>query len=106
MRLDPSSTAQAVAGGLSLLAMRAEHPLSLATSGSVVLATRSGADLYLELARVGEDGTRVRLAEDDDGGDGLDARIEASLEPGAYVVIVRPYAATTGPYLLEARLDH
>jgi uncharacterized membrane protein YeiB len=91
------------AGELTLLGMRAEHRLDVRAPTHVILETRSGADLYLELDGVGPDGTRTRLGEDDDGGDGLDARLELDLAPGEHRVIVRPYAATTGPFLLEVR---
>lgn len=81
---------------LSLLRPRDFHKLTLDHTAHVTLTTRSGLDLYLELY----EGDR-RLDEDDDSGPGLDARIEADLAPGTYGITVRPFAATTGPYVLD-----
>ena len=72
------------------------YKLTLAHPAHVTLTTRSGLDLFLEL----HEGSRF-IAEDDDSGPGLDAEIEADLEPGTYEIIVRPFASTTGPYALD-----
>jgi hypothetical protein len=88
------------AGELSLLSPRRRYTLSVGRPLDVTIETRSGLDLYLELDR--RDGAATtRIAEDDDGGEGLDARIEASLSPGTYTLLVRPYAATTGPFVVD-----
>ncbi len=84
-------------GALSLLAQRQTHELTLSEPAAVVLETHSGLDLYLELD--GSDG--VRIAEDDDGGEGTEARIARTLPAGTYRITVRPYGATTGPYRLS-----
>lgn len=81
---------------LSLLQMRDTHTFTLAAPATIVLATHSGLDLYLELYQGG-----ALIAEDDDGGPGVDARIERALPAGDYEVAVRPYSATTGPFVLE-----
>ena len=81
---------------LSLLQMRDTHTFSLAAPATIVLATHSGLDLYLELYQAG-----ALIAEDDDGGPGVDARIERQLPAGDYEVVVRPYSATTGPFVLD-----
>lgn len=41
--------------------------------------------------------------EDDDSGPHLDARLVTTLAPGRYDVDVRPYSASTGPFVLEVR---
>lgn len=52
------------------------------------------------------DGSGVELARDDDGGPGLDARIDRRLEPGSYRVVASSFSPETGPYTLTAlRLD-
>ena len=81
---------------LSLLHPRDVYKLTLAQPAHVTFTTRSGLDLFLEL----HEGTRF-IAEDDDSGPGLDAEIEADLQPGTYEVLVRPFASTTGPYVLD-----
>lgn len=87
-------------GVLSLLHQRDEHVLVIERPCAVVLQTHSGLDLYLELDR--QDGAGfTRVAEDDDGGEGTEARIETTLAPGTYRIAVRPYGAVTGPYVLD-----
>ena len=85
---------------LSLTHTRDFHKLTLARAAHVTLDTRSGLDLYLEL----REGDRW-IAEDDDSGAGLDAHIEADLQPGTYAITVRPFAATTGTYALDVAVD-
>lgn len=89
------------AGQLTLIHQRVSHSVVLAERRSVSFTTRSGLDLYLELDQLTGDGGVVRLAEDDDGGEGTEARILRELSPGRYRVTVRPYGAVTGPYRLE-----
>ena len=84
---------------LSLLHPRRTLRLEVPRLQRVVIETRSGMDLYLELDRLG-DATRARIAEDDDGGEGLDARLDTTLMSGTYELVVRPYGATTGPFVL------
>jgi uncharacterized protein len=92
--------AASVRGGeLTLLHPRHVIHLEVPRLTRVVVETRSGMDLYLELDRI--DGTtRRRMAEDDDGGDGLDARIETHLMSGTHELVVRPYGAVTGPFVV------
>ena len=100
----PRATAPLQAGttlsSLSLTHTRDFHKLTLAHAAHVTLDTRSGLDLYLEL----REGDRW-IAEDDDSGAGLDAHIEADLQPGTYAITVRPFAATTGTYALDVAVD-
>ena len=59
------------------------YRFEVVSGGRIRIALKSdGADPYLYL--LSEDG--VRLGDNDDGGAGLDARVEADLEPGVYVV--------------------
>ena len=56
----------------------------------------SGVDPYVYLYRAEEGGTLERVAVDDDGGDGNDARIERSLDPGTYYVVVEDVLGRAG----------
>jgi hypothetical protein len=89
-----------VSGELSLARPRQRFWLEASRSGEVTIETRSGLDLYLELDRV-EGTTRTRVSEDDDSGEGVDARLTSPFTPGRYELVVRPYAATTGPFVVE-----
>lgn len=92
----PSDTiAHRANGQLTLTCPRQSYELALDEAREVTLETHSGQDLFLELY----DGER-RVAENDDGGEGLDARIVVTLAPGRYRVIVRPFDAATGGYVL------
>lgn len=92
--------ANGVMGALSLTCGRRSFALELAERSDVTLETISNRDLYLELY----DGDAL-LFENDDGGQRLNARLVATLEPGAYRVIVRPYHSDVGAFLLT-REDH
>ncbi len=81
---------------LTLRCPRARFAVELDAPTPLVLTTRSGLDVYLEVRRGG-----VMIAEDDDSGPGFDSRIEATLGPGRYDIDVRPYSAATGPFVLE-----
>jgi len=70
--------------------------LSVETERDVTLETHSSLDAYLELYLDEE-----RIAEDDDSGHELDARLTQRLEPGVYRVVVRPYAQSLGPFSLS-----
>jgi uncharacterized protein len=87
-------------GQLTLLCPRARYAITLDAPTPLVIATRSGLDVYLEVRREG-----VMIVEDDDSGPGLDARITATLGPGRYDVDVRPYSAATGPFVLSIARD-
>lgn len=88
----PSETASE----LTLLCPRARFAIELDAPTPLVLTTRSGLDVYLEVRREG-----TMIVQDDDSGPGFDSRIEATLGPGRYDVDVRPYSAATGPFVLE-----
>jgi hypothetical protein len=87
-------------GALSLLGQRQTHELTITEPSVVVIETHSGLDLFLELDQMTGD-TPTRIVEDDDSGEGTEARIIRRLEPGTYRITVRPYGATTGPYRLS-----
>jgi len=44
------------------------------------------------------------VAQDDDSGEGNDARIEVQLDPGRYTVLARAYPGQTGAYSISARV--
>lgn len=81
---------------LTLMCPRRAFILSVETERDVTLETRSSFDTYLELYLDGE-----RVAEDDDSGHGLNARLTEHLEPGVYRVVVRPFAQSLGPFSLS-----
>ena len=58
------------------------YRFELASGGRIRIELKSVADSYLYL--LAEDGTRI--LDDDDGGAGIDARVEADLQPGVYMV--------------------
>jgi hypothetical protein len=89
-----------LSGELSLARPRQRFVLEASRSGEVTFETRSGLDLYLELDRV-EGTAHTRVGEDDDSGEGVHARLTAAITPGHYELVVRPYSATTGPYVVE-----
>ena len=95
--LDDSSR---LSGELSLVRPRQRFSFEVSRPGEVTIETRSGLDLYLELDRV-EGDARTRVSEDDDSGEGVDARLTTAVERGRYELLVRPYAATTGPFVVE-----
>jgi len=87
-------------GQLTLLCPRARFAVELDAPTPLVLTTRSGLDVYLEVRREG-----AMIVEDDDSGPGFDSRIAATLGPGRYDIDVRPYSAATGPFVLHLGRD-
>jgi len=81
---------------LTLTCPQRAFVLSVESEREVTLETRSSLDSYLELYLDGE-----RVAEDDDSGHELNARITQTLAPGVYRVVVRPYAQSLGPFSLS-----
>jgi hypothetical protein len=77
------------------------YQLAIAQAGRVVIEMGSADfDAVLELHR---DGSRV--AEDDDGGGGTDARILADVQPGTYTVVAKSFGGDAGGlYELSARM--
>ncbi|MDR0669668.1 MAG: hypothetical protein LBF95_06265 [Treponema sp.] len=70
--------------------------------GTLTMETRGDIDTVMELY---EAGSRNQITEDDDGGDGNNARIRQTVRAGArYVVKVRGYGSTTGTYGFHAYL--
>ena len=58
------------------------YTFELTSGGRIRIELKSEADSYLYL--LAEDGARI--ADDDDGGAGIDARVEADLAPGVYTI--------------------
>ncbi len=58
------------------------YRFELTSGGRIRIELKSEADSYLYL--LAEDGTRI--ADNDDGGAGINARVEADLEPGVYTI--------------------
>jgi uncharacterized protein len=90
-----------VRGELSLLCPRTWLTLDVTQAERATFSTRSGVDVYLEVHRAPHHGPATLVAEDDDSGPGLDARLTTELAPGRYDVLVRPYSAVTGPFALQ-----
>jgi len=75
------------------------HTFNVSRRGEYVIDMRSDdIDSYLRLYRNGE-----QIASNDDGGDGLNARIEEELAPGEYVVEASAYGSEGGDYRIVAR---
>jgi uncharacterized membrane protein YeiB len=83
-------------GELSLLCPRAHFALDVAEGRRVLVEVDSGFDSYLEVRRDG-----VVVVEDDDSGPGVMPRIDATLPPGRYDVVVRPYSGGTGAFVIS-----
>lgn len=81
--------------GLSFLCPRQSFDVTITNRTDVVFETHSGRDLYLELRRDGE-----IIAQNDDGGEGANARIATTLEPGRYALVVRPFESAHGVFAL------
>ena len=78
------------------------YQLEVAQPGRLVVdMTSDDFDTVLELHRDGS-----KIVEDDDGGDGTNARLSADVQPGLYSVVARSYSdgAGGGLYELTARL--
>lgn len=80
---------------LTLLCRTQGFTFAVNERADVTLETHSARDLYLELYRDGE-----MIAQNDDGGEGANARLTATLEPGAYAIRIRPYQSAVGPFAL------
>jgi hypothetical protein len=69
-------------------------------SGVHIVQTSGSTDAVLTL--FGPDSTTDRIAEDDDGGEGTNARISVALQPGTYFARVRHYdPGRTGKYRIQ-----
>jgi hypothetical protein len=72
------------------------------TAGSYVIETAGISDLYMELS--GPDDLTRKIISDDDSGPGLNPRIEAVLQPGAYYARLRHYRKSgTGAYSITVK---
>ena len=78
------------------------YRLVIATRGDYVVETQGPTDVIMTL--LGPDNDARKVAEDDDSGQGYNARIAATLDPGRYTVRVRHYSPRrTGSYRILAR---
>jgi hypothetical protein len=79
------------------------YSFKVADDGLYEVSTRGVTDVYLKL--FGPDSDTQLVAEDDDSGYGLNARIRAELTPGEYFAQVRHYNPTsgTGSYSIRVR---
>jgi len=69
-----------------------------------LVETQGGTDMFMML--FGPDSPTTKVAEDDDSGEGSNARIVQTLKPGAYRVEVRHYSPTgIGDYRIWVRQD-
>ena len=75
--------------------------LIVETQGVYTIQTQGSTDVVMQL--YGPDSTTQLIAEDDDGGSGRNALIEAELQPGKYYVQVKHYwPEATGSYSIVA----
>ena len=78
------------------------YAFDVAADGLHEVTTRGSTDVFLSL--FGPDSDTELVAEDDDGGYGVNARVRASLTPGRYVAQVRhARPGGTGRYSIRAR---
>ena len=78
------------------------YRLTIPTRGDYVIETQGPTDVIMTL--LGPDNDSRTVAEDDDSGQGYNARIAATLDPGRYTVRVRHYSPRrTGSYRIVAR---
>jgi uncharacterized membrane protein YeiB len=89
----------AFAGELTALCRDQWIELDIPDERDVSISTMSGLDIYLEL-RPRSRG-REPLAVDDDSGPGFNARLSSRLPAGTYSVLVHPWRAGTGPYVVR-----
>lgn len=76
------------------------YAVTVATRTTVALSMVSSAvDAVLTVL----DGKQAVWGTDDDSGEGLNAQLEVTLEPGSYTVLASGYPGETGAYRLEAR---
>lgn len=87
-------------GTIEYRRQRLRYALAIASPRTVTI-TVSGRGLDPTVAIVDDAGRR--LAFDDDSGEGTDARLTRSLEPGSYVIEVAGFRASTGDFSLEVR---
>ena len=89
--------AQAKAASIGVAGERDTFGFTVKTAGSYRVETRGTTDVVMTLA--GPDSPNKLVAEDDDSGIGLNARITSHLLPGRYQAIVHHFdAARTGKY--------
>ena len=91
----PSTTAGRIDPGNDRDYFRFEVP----TSGPAVVESLGGGDMIGTLF----DASGNRIAQDDDGGEWLNFRIERTLDEGTYFIRVNSFWATTGGYRLALR---
>jgi hypothetical protein len=85
-------------GRLTLLCPRQSFALTVSERADVTIETNSSRDLVLELY----DGDE-RIAQNDDGGVGANARLVATIDPGVYRVVARPFESAVGAFTLTRR---
>jgi hypothetical protein len=107
---EPDSITRPVTATLDALYSRTIHSgdqdwfaISAPRRGFLILVTAGDMDTCMELF---DGSTQSPLAEDDDGGDGGNSRIEYFTEPGkTYIAMVRGYEDETGSYQFQASLE-
>jgi hypothetical protein len=78
------------------------YAFDVAADGLFEVSTRGSTDVFLSL--FGPDDDTALVAEDDDSGYGVNARVRANLTPGRYVAQVRHHQSSgTGSYSIRAR---
>ena len=77
------------------------YALTVSTRTSVTLnMTSSAVDAVLTVL----DAKQAVWGQDDDSGDGFNARLDVTLDPGSYTILASGYPGETGAYQLEARV--
>jgi uncharacterized protein len=81
---------------LTVLCPRRRFAIEVDERTAVSIGVRAAGDTYLEL-REGE----FLASEDDDSGPGTDPEMQIVLKPGRYELLVRPFSASNGPFVLS-----
>lgn len=88
-----------VVSALTLTCPRQSFAFNVDERSDVTLETHSGYDLYLEIYQGDE-----MVGQNDDGGEGLNARAITTLDAGEYRALIRPYDAAVGGFVFT-RVD-
>lgn len=95
----PLQPGEAFVGELTALCRDQWLDVELDEPRDVTASTMSGLDIYLELHE--RRGGREPIVVDDDSGPGFNARLTRRLEVGRTAILVHPWRAGTGPYVLR-----
>ena len=77
------------------------YKITIKNAANYTFQTRGSTDVVMQI--YGPDSSTILVAEDDDGGTGLNSMIEAALQPGKYYIQIKHYSAhARGAYRILA----